>query len=480
MEEFNRPLKKVEKQKKKKFAKEVFIIILIVVCLGLGFIAGYFSKKSHVITQSEEETVLDEVYTTLKDNWVNTSDEDIDIETAGITGFISGLGDPHASYWTSDQAVDYNQTVSGNYQGIGVGFMMVSSGAMITKVYDHSPAQEEGLEVGDIIINADGHDLAGQNSDTVVSYVRGQENTNVQLTLLRGKEEFSKKIERRSLDTSTFYEIRKNNGMQFGYIELSTFGTDTANQVEAALKEFKENGIETLVLDLRDNGGGYLTAATDILDLFFSKDDVIYQMQEKNKAVQKFYAASDEKYTFKNGYILINGNTASASELTAGALQSELGYKLIGTQTYGKGSAQTQKTLSNGSVLKYTYAKWMIPDGTCIDGKGLTPDVEVENITLDGISSDEVEGTLRYDCVNECVKDMQKMLKLLGYPVDREDGYFSSQSVEALKAFESDNGLDVNGEYDENDRMLLIAKMMIAINNHENDHQYQKLLEMME
>ena len=350
---------------------------------------------------------------------------------------------------------------------------------MITKVYDDSPAQEAGLQVGDIITVADGHELAGASSDQVKEYVRGDNGTQVTLTLLRNEETFNKEVTRRSLDTSTAYEIKKAGQQSFGYIELTTFGVDTASQVETALKYFKEHQIETLVLDLRDNGGGYLTAAEGILDLFFDSKEVIYQMQLKNDAAQKFYASSDNVYSFDQGYILVNGNTASASELTAGALQSEKGYKLIGEQTYGKGTAQTQKTLSDGSVLKYTYAKWMIPNGTCIDGKGLTPDVKVENVSLDDISMAEVKGTLQVDSVSDRVKSMQKMLNILGYGVDREDGYFSVATSEALKKFESDNHLTADGQYDENDKLMLVARIMIYLNNHENDKQYDKLIEIL-
>ena len=339
-----------------------------------------------------------------------------------------------------------------------------------------SPASKAGLKVGDIITKADGNELAQASTDQVRDYVRGEDGTEVTLTILSNQKTSDVTVTRGALDTSAFYEIRKQGNVSFGYIELSTFGTDTAKQVEIALEMFKKKNIQTLVIDLRDNGGGYLTAATDILDLFFTSDEVIYQMKEKNSAAKKYYAESDKKYEFENGYILVNENTASASELTAGALQSEKGYQLIGKTTYGKGSAQTQKTLSDGSVLKYTYAKWMIPNGTCINGKGLTPDEEVDNVSLSGITTKDVKETLKVDCVNTRIKSMQKMLNILGYSVDREDGYFSVNTQAALQQFETDNHLNVDGEYSQSDKQMLVARMMIYINNHENDKQYDQLI----
>lgn len=478
MDDFIRPPRKiVPEPKKNKSFKEVFIIILIVICLAIGYFAGYMSKKTTVVENNKNVGLVDEVYETLKDHWVNATDQDIDFDTSLINGMVSGLDDQHSQHFTTEEASTFNETVSGNIQGIGVGYSPVQNGVMITKVYKNSPALKADIKVGDIIAKADDHDLAGIDSDKVKEYVRGEDGTQVVLTLLRGKEILRKEVTRKALDTSAYYEIRKAGNKNFGYIELSTFGVDTALQVEKALKHFQDKNINTLVMDLRGNGGGYLTAAEKILDLFFTSDEVIYQMQQKNDAAQKYYANSDQKYTFENGYILVDGETASASELTAGALQSEKGFQLIGEQTYGKGTAQTQKTLSDGSVLKYTYAKWMIPNGKCINGKGLKPDIKVENASLDDISTAAVKGTLKVDCVDDKVQSMQKMLNILGYATDREDGYFSTYTQESLKKFETDNQLNVNGEYDENDKLMLVARILIYLNNHENDKQYEKLLE---
>lgn len=473
--DYNRPPKNIKRRLKEPI-KQVLLILIIIICFSIGYFTGYISKKDVVIEQENNKNTINEVYDILNNYWVNTTDQDIDLDASAIKGMVEGLGDIHSNYLTSDEAVDFNQTVSGKYQGIGVGYSMIDKGAMITKVYDKSPASKGNLKVGDILIKADDHELANLDSDKVKEYVRGEDGSKVSLTVLRNQKEFKVELTRGALDTSTFYEIRKNNKQSFGYIELTTFGTDTAKQVEEALKYFKKNNVSTLVLDLRDNGGGYLIPATDILDLFFTSDEVIYQMQEKNNAAEKFYAESNDKYEFNQGYILVNENTASASELTAGALQSEKGFKLIGTNTYGKGTAQTQKTLSDGTVLKYTYAKWMIPNGTCINGKGLSPDYEVKNVSLDDIRTTDLKKDIKVDTVSDYVKSMQKMLKILGYQVDREDGYFSQITETVLKQFEKDNNLKVDGIYSQSDKQMLIARMMIYINNHDHDKQYEYLL----
>ena len=233
-----------------------------------------------------------------------------------------------------------------------------------------------------------------------------------------------------------------------------------------------------MVLDLRDNGGGYLTAATDVLSLFMKEDKLLFQMETKNGAIEKYKAKDCQKYNFINGYILVNGNTASASEVVAGALQEKMNYKLVGDQTYGKGTAQTQKQLSDGSVLKYTYAKWLLPSGTWINGKGLTPDYSVSNMDTSGIYTKALETDMGYDSVGTAIASMQKMLSILGYDCGRNDGYFSQQSVEALKQFEQANNLTVDGIYTNSDRQKLEAAVIMYANSENNDYQYKKLMEL--
>ena len=201
-------------------------------------------------------------------------------------------------------------------------------------------------------------------------------------------------------------------------------------------------------------------------------------MEYKNGTVEKYEADDSKTYNFINGYILVNGNTASASEVVAGALQEQLGYKLIGDQTYGKGTAQTQKQLSDGSVLKFTYARWLLPSDTWIDGKGLTPDYSVSNIDISEITSESLESDMGYDSVGTAIASMQKMLNCLGYTCDRSDGYFSSQTVTALQQFEQANNLTVDGIYSDADRQILEATVLIYANDDANDYQYQKLMEL--
>lgn len=479
MDDFIRPPKPVEKRKKR-VPKEVFIIILIIVCLGLGFLSGYLYSRgpATVINGNSKETVLDEAYNLLNNNWVNANDENIDIQKTSIEGMITALGDRHTSYLSAEDAVEFNESVNGAYDGIGVSYSRVSNGAMVTKVTADSPADKSGMRVGDIIHMIGSTDLSGMNEEDIRNAVRGASGTKATLTVYRDSETITLDITRNSIDETVFYEIRESNGKKIGYLEIDTFGSSTTQELDVALKSFKDAKITCIVMDLRGNTGGYLLAAKGILDLFFDKDQVIYQMQSKGKDVEITKASDDEKYEFEKGYILVDGNTASASELTAGALQQQLGYQLVGTQTFGKGTAQTQATLSDGSVLKYTYAKWMLPDGSSINGVGLTPDIKVDNNSLSNVELSTIENPLGVDSVSTSVKSMQIMLGILGYPCDRQDGYFSTQTFQMLQQFETDCGLPVDGQLDENDRLRLVAQTRIFIYNENNDIQYKELMKL--
>ena len=483
MEDFIRPNHNPEpklKPKKTKHIRETLFIVCMIVCLAVGFVSGYVAKKTVPTnsTSKNAESIIDEAYEILDEAWLNPNDKDVDIKGNTITALVESLGDMHSSYFTYEESKTYNQSVDGNYEGIGVAQRTVSEGTMVMQVYKNSPAEKSGLQVGDIITGVDGNSVAGKSADEISDLIRGEANTKVKLTIIRNTEQQEVEVERANVDSAVTSEIRDNDGKKFGYVKINTFGSTTADDIEAALQTFTDEKIDTLVLDLRDNGGGYLTAATDVLSLFMKEDKLLFQMETKNGAIEKYKAKDCQKYNFINGYILVNGNTASASEVVAGALQEKMNYKLVGDQTYGKGTAQTQKQLSDGSVLKYTYAKWLLPSGTWINGKGLTPDYSVSNTDTSGIYTKALETDMGYDSVGTAIASMQKMLSILGYDCGRNDGYFSQQSVEALKQFEQANNLTVDGIYTNSDRQKLEAAVIMYANSENNDYQYKKLMEL--
>lgn len=483
MEDFIRPnhnRKSNKLPKKSKHIKETALIVCMIICLAVGFVSGYVSKRSTttVANSNNTQTIIEEAYNILNSNWLNPNDQDVNIKGNTITSLVASLGDIHSSYFTQEESASFNQTVDGNYEGIGVVQRTVSEGTMVIEVYKNSPAQKSGLQVGDIINAVDGTSVAGKSANEIAQLIRGTAKTKVTLTIIRNSGNLDIEVERENVDSSVSSEIRDNNGKQFGYIKINTFGTTTAKDIEDALMTFTETKIDTLVMDLRGNGGGYLTAATDVLSLFMKEDQLLFKMESKNGAVEEYKAKDCTKYNFINGFILVDGETASASEVVAGTLQEKAGYKLVGQQTYGKGTAQTQKTLSDGSVLKYTYAKWLLPSGTWINGTGLTPDYNVSNIDISEISTKALDNDMGFDSVGSQIASMQKMLGILGYDCGRSDGYFSTQSQAALMQFEQANNLTVDGVYTNDERQKLEAAVIVYVKSENNDYQYKKLMEL--
>ena len=456
-------------------------ILQLALVLGLGICLGLFLRFNG--NQAGGNSTLDnqlsrfqEVYQTIENHWVDATDNsELDLETAAIQGFLNNIGDPHTTYFTSEELADFTSAVEGSFAGIGVTYSMRENGGLISEVLKDTPASKAGIQAGDMLIAVDETEIVGLTTDEVKALVTGKTGTSVKLTVMRDGEQLEFEVKREKIDSSVTYEIRDG----LGYLDINTFGDLTDRSVEEALAYFTEQGIENIVIDLRDNTGGYLSSVQNILSLFVPKDTVLFSMQEKTGPKKDYTSLSDTNYTFKQGFILTNEETASASEVMAGALREILSYQLVGTTTYGKGTAQTQLMLSDMSSIKYTYAKWLLPSGECINGIGLTPDIEIDEPSLADfynvvLEEDEV---LKYDQVDAKVADMQHMLSTLGYDCERQDGYFSEATRLALMAFEKDHQLTCDGVYDQQDNDELIGELIAYFADVRHDACYQAVLE---
>lgn len=465
-----------ENKKKRKLKKEPIYIGLCVICLMIGLVGGYTIQSLRYRTQDLSLSVYDEVSELIENNFLDTTDSDYSLQERMLNGMVAGLGDRHSSYLSTSQAEELGTTINGSFVGIGVTFTMVHAGALILDVYQGTPAYKAGMKKGDIILQIEGTSIASYSSDKVKDTIRGEEGTDVALHILRNGKEMDIQCTRQGVETSVECEIRENN---IGYLRITTFGESTASLIETALKNFKVHDVENIVIDLRGNGGGYLEAARAILNLFIPQNEVLFKVVSKQGKETVYKADDCEKYMFQKGCVLIDGNTASASEVMTSALKELLGYTLIGETTYGKGTVQTQAILSNASTLKYTYAKWLTAKGMWVNEKGIAPDEEVDSVTLDDFHVVNIEKELKYDQVDDTVLYMQEMLKELNYTVDREDGYFSQETQNALKAFEKDYGLDVDGIYDQDDATILLSALAHHVYENEEDQQYLKAVDLM-
>jgi len=375
--------------KKEGFSYPEMVIIMIIAIL-FGFLIGNvvsFTKKE--TTSSSVPSELKEFVDTYNDivnNYYDKVNKE-ELIDAGIKGMINYLDDPYATYFDGTSSTNFNQTLEGNYEGIGIEVTLDNNKVKITKVFADTPAKKAGLKVGDYITKVNGESVDGKSLSDVVSLIKNAKNKEVEITITRDEQEKTMKVTRTTVDMPyTSSKVYEENGKKIGYLKIEMFSNNITKQVKRELASLKKKNIDKLVIDVRDNPGGYLTQVTEILSLFMTKKDVIYQLQTKNNKEKVYGTSSKATYNYPV-VVLINENSASASEILASAFKETYNAEIVGVNSYGKGTVQKTGDLNNGDTIKYTVQKWLTPKGNWINEKGVTPTKEVklelkENETL--------------------------------------------------------------------------------------------------
>ena len=302
--------------------------------------------------------------------------QDVDKEgmvSAALQGMLDYLGDDYTTYLSEAEAKELTEKLSGQYEGIGIQI----TGNIIYSVFADSPAQKAGLQVGDIITSINGKEITEDNFSDITNTIKKEDGDTFHIVVLRDEEELEFDVKRTILDMPAIsYAMLEDEKSKIGYLYIETFSNTIANQISKALKDLEKDGMESLIIDVRGNTGGYLTAATDVSNLFLEEGKVIYSLETKT-TTKAYKDTTSEKREYPI-VVLINGGSASSSEILAAALKDSYGATLVGTTSYGKGKVQSTKSYDDGTMSKVTTSKWLRPNGECIDGEGLHPDYEVE------------------------------------------------------------------------------------------------------
>lgn len=345
--------------------------------LVVGLAACGLQHINEGIVSSDTETKLSYLKKLIDETYLHDVKEK-DLNEGIYKGYVEGLGDQYSAYYDKKETKELSESLDGSFSGIGAVMTQdASSGVItITQVYDDSPAKKAGIKAGDILYRVEEKTVTGKDLDKVVSWIKGKKGTKVNLTLLRGTNSDKIKVTatRDVINVETVkYKVLEN---QIGYISISEFDSVTGAQFAKALKQLQKKNIEGLVVDLRNNPGGSLSTVCDILDSILPKGLIVYT---KDKNGKKEEYTSDEKHRLNLPMsVLVNGQSASASEIFAGAVQDYGKAEIIGTQTYGKGVVQNLFDLKDGTCVKLTTSEYFTPKGRNIDGKGITPDVKIE------------------------------------------------------------------------------------------------------
>lgn len=350
------------------------ISVIVIICISSitsAIMSGVIVTNNYDLTYKglSSDTELAEflkTYSNIIDNYY----EDIDktkMLDAAINGMLNYLGDNYTTYLNEEQTKELETRLSGSYEGIGV----TLSDNQIIKIEDNSPAAQAGLMVGDKITSVDGTDVT--NAPTAISaLIKGSDKKEVSLGVSRNDQNLIFKVGIASIEISAIeYEMLENN---IGYLSISIFSRPLTSQVQKALADLEGKGMKKLIIDLRDNTGGYLDSAETTASLFLEKGKLIYSLEDK-KNKEHYKDETEEKRTYPI-VVLINENSASSAEILAAALKDSYGASLVGQKSYGKGKVQQTVELEDGSMAKYTSAKWLRPNGECIDGIGLNPDYQ--------------------------------------------------------------------------------------------------------
>lgn len=374
----------MEKIKNKKHdtysTKEVVIVMLF--SLGLGFFMCFgcislFTGKNYLAVTRDLDKVVDTYYA-IVDNYYGELDKKALIDGA-VEGMISSVGDSFTSYTDTDTAEAFNETINGSYEGIGCTIATYNDDnkIVVVDIFEGSPSELAGLKIGDVIIKVDGVSYEDKTSNDISNYVKNSGKDKVVLTVIRDTMEMDitinlSKVEIPYVDG----KVLESNDKKIGYISISLFSSNSYSQFKSKLKELEKDKIDGLIIDVRNNNGGYLTSVTDICNLFLEKGKVIYRLEDANGTVYK-KDNTKEKRSYDIA-ILINGSSASASEILASAIKESYGGLVVGTNSFGKGTVQQTKKLLDGSMIKYTTQKWLTPDGNFVNGTGVVPTNEVK------------------------------------------------------------------------------------------------------
>ena len=375
-------------ENKKQFIRgiAVGVVITALVAGGVSFGSRALTKVSDEkkaesgelnLTSTAVEDKITEIETLVQKYYLNEIDTE-QVENYLYKGMIAGLDDAYAAYYTKEEYQSMIDSTNGSYYGIGVEMSqnMTTGIITITRVFEGSPAEEAGLLPGDLIYKVQDTEVTGEDLTKVVSMVKGAEGTTVPISVAReGESDYlTFDVERRTIEIYTV-EHRMLDG-NIGYISIASFDDVTVNQFLTALEDLENQGETALIIDLRNNGGGLVSSAGSILDRLLPEGLIVYT--EDKYGNREELKSDAENYFDKPLAVLVNGNSASASEIFAGAVKDYGIGTLVGTQTFGKGIVQKVYPLSDGTAVKLTVSKYYTPKGNNIHGIGIAPDVEVE------------------------------------------------------------------------------------------------------
>lgn len=454
---------------KAKRTHRIMTAAFCVVCFVIGFLSSMLLDKNS-ITANEDAKKLQTIYEVMHDKWYFGKDKkklSSTLYNGAITGMVDSGKDPHTVYMDAQQANDFTSSLQGSFVGIGIQYYSDGHMGIVSRVFKGSPAEEAGMIENDHIVKVAGKSVEGMTADEISEIVKGKAGTKVKISVLRENKEVTLNVERRKVESSVVGYVKEG---QIGVLEVTSFAETTGSEVGKYLESFKQQGVKKLIVDFRNNSGGYLTAAQQMASYFTPQNKTLFIEETKDGTRTKYKTLEKYPlYRYDQIAVLVNNDTASAAEVLTGFLKEQVNAKVVGETTYGKGTAQVTQSFDDGSVLKYTTSQWFTSKGKKVNGVGIKPDyvVSLDPALSIGLSRDIKKEEFKVDSVSEACVAAQYYLKFIGYDVDRTDGYFSVKTEQALRQYQQDKGLEVTGVI--NKKVILSLNSSASIYWHEHN-----------
>lgn len=456
----------------------MLIFTLILSTAGLTIFALTFGEDKVVEVGSPERKEFQKLYQAydeLKEGYFADLNQE-ELVNGAINGMIDALGDPYSDYMNQEEAAQFEENISSSFQGIGAEIQERNGFISVVSPIKNSPAEKAGIIPNDKIMTVDGKSIQGMSASEAVLLIRGEKGTKVKLTIQRGEmtEPLEITIVRDEIPIETVYAKMLEENV--AHIQITSFSTNTYDELQAAINEMEDAGMKALVLDVRQNPGGLLTSAIDISNMFVENGKPLFQTKEKDKKAE-IYTATDGTKLKVPVSLLIDGGSASASEILAAAMSESAGTPLVGLNTFGKGTVQTANNLADGSNMKFTTAKWLTPEGNWIHEKGIAPNVKVEYPSYTQLPYLDPSVEMKIGVLSDQVKAAEEMMKAIGIDSGSIDGLFDEKTAEAVKTVQKEAKLEETGILAGETTYALMDRLRVKIEK--EDPQLLKAKELM-
>lgn len=462
-----------------------YLISMICVAIISAGISRILLVKPTIVSESEaandELIKIHELYQTIQQDYYEEVDSNVLIEGA-LQGMTDALDDPYTTYLKEEDSAELNDMLSGEFEGIGATLSIVEDyPEIIEDLKENSPAAKSGLLKGDRITKVDDYATKGQDLSDIVERIRGKKGSAVRMTIQRGEEEKVIEVVRDTIAIESLNANLDSKDSTIGNISIFSFNSTTAKELEQAITDLRSQGAKSFILDVRQNPGGYLDQVEKMASMFLEDGKTIVKFGLKDEIIGETVASKELDNGFKVTepvVVIVDEQSASASEILAAALNESADIPIVGTTTFGKGTVQGMNHFSDQSELKMTVQKWLTPSGQWINKKGVTPTYEVRYPDYFYYPSLSLSIGLKEGDKQESVSHLNEYLSLLGYlKPENKAQEFSQETKGALKAFQKEQSLEVSGQLDSNTAFML--ELFVFEQQDNDDKMYEKAVELL-